>query len=263
MSKKVIITFIVIGVTLLTIGMTLALKSMKPIHINVISGLIILLGTFFGLFGKQLQDKSSSEKSDRILQTGESTIEKVDSLTFQNQELANKIEVQAQTIDSLRVENSDLYSKLADASKDIYTKITGGESYCYILPLFGEKGKPQFILKHEGNTALKNVQITIEDLARRMHLIKNSNQTDYFSPTFLKIMDETSYGFEHASLYPQTAVVNISIPIEEGQNDINLRIWIHLDNGSLFQTLEVKNFQSKNRSLKSELRRGNQVLKTL
>jgi hypothetical protein len=49
-------------------------------YFNVIAGLIILLGSFFGLFGKQLQDKSSSEKSDKILQTSESTKLKVDDL---------------------------------------------------------------------------------------------------------------------------------------------------------------------------------------
>ncbi len=80
MTKKMAITLIISGSILLIVGLTLSLKSIKPMYLNVIAGLIIIIGTFFGLFGKQLQDKSSSEKSDKILTTGASTEEKVDYL---------------------------------------------------------------------------------------------------------------------------------------------------------------------------------------
>jgi hypothetical protein len=80
MTRKMAISLIIIGSLLLVTGLILGLRSIKPMYFNVIAGLIILLGSFFGLFGKQLQDKSSSEKSDKILQTSESTKLKVDDL---------------------------------------------------------------------------------------------------------------------------------------------------------------------------------------
>mgnify|MGYP001338065090 CR=1 FL=1 len=263
------IPLIIIGALILIIGMILALKNIKPMYLNVIAGLIILIGTFFGLFGKQLQDQSSSEKSDKILKTGETTNEKVNSLTVQNTELKtqavelnNKIDAQANTIDNLRAENADLYSKLSAASKDIYDKITGGESYCVFEVFFDAmSNKPAFNLRHIGNTPLKNVQVTIEDLARRVFLIDNLAKNDYKSPLISQIANNTFYGLEYPSLYPSTSVENIPIPVENGQKDIRMRIWIHLDNGNLFETLEVSNFDDdKKRVYKLELKRGDKVL---
>ena len=126
------ITLIIIGSLLLILGLILSLKSIKPMYLNVISGLVILIGTFFGLFGKQLQDKSSSEKSDNILNTSVNTETKVDNLKIQNTLLTQKVDKQNSTIDSLRKENTDLYLKLADASIKIYNEITGGISIPFI-----------------------------------------------------------------------------------------------------------------------------------
>jgi DNA-binding FrmR family transcriptional regulator len=50
------------------IGLYMALNEFKPIVFNILSGFVILLGTGFGLFGKYIQDKSSSQKSDKILE---------------------------------------------------------------------------------------------------------------------------------------------------------------------------------------------------
>ena len=127
--NKMAISLIILGAISLIIGMVLAMSTVKPMYFNVIAGLIILIGTFFGLFGKQLQDQNSSEKSDKILKTGENTIEKIEQLKKQNEglkwqaeELSGKIEIQANTIDKLRTENADLYSKLSSKSNDIYKK---------------------------------------------------------------------------------------------------------------------------------------------
>lgn len=121
----------------LIIGLTLALKTIKPMYFNVLAGVIILIGSFFGLFGKQLQDKNSSEKSDKILETGQNTDKKVSYLQIQNDkltrkadELTNKTEQQGLLIDKLRTENTELYSKLAEANKEIQNNLTGGDSYC-------------------------------------------------------------------------------------------------------------------------------------
>lgn len=126
MNTKVTIILILFGALLLMIGLFFALKSLKPINFNLIAGLIILIGTFFGLFGKQLQDKYSSDKSDRILNTSENNAKNIE-------KLKEKIEDQAKIIDNLRTENTLLYSKLADKTMDIYHNITGGNSYCIMV----------------------------------------------------------------------------------------------------------------------------------
>ncbi|MDP1795765.1 MAG: hypothetical protein Q8K53_00470 [Daejeonella sp.] len=74
MINKMAIGLIIIGTVIMVIGMTLALKSIKPIYVNLIAGLIIIIGTLFGLFGKQTQDESSSAKSDKILSSSASVM---------------------------------------------------------------------------------------------------------------------------------------------------------------------------------------------
>jgi len=118
MINKMAIVLILIGCVILVIGMTFALKSIKPIYFNLIAGIIILIGTLFGLFGKQIQDANSSEKSDKILSSSTSTGEKVENLQ-------NQLEKQAETIDELRMENTDLYGKLALATKETEKQILG------------------------------------------------------------------------------------------------------------------------------------------
>ena len=112
------IVLIIIGTIILVIGMTLAIKSIKPVYFNLIAGIIILIGSLFGLFGKQIQDASSSEKSDKILSSSTTTGKKVENLQ-------NQIEKQAVTIDELRRENTDLYGKLAFATKENEKQILG------------------------------------------------------------------------------------------------------------------------------------------
>lgn len=264
-----ITTLIIIGGLILIVVMALALRTVRPMHFNVIAGLVIVIGTIFGLFGKQLQDQISSEKSDTILKTGQSTSQKVDTLTHQNQELklksvelSQKIEAQAKTIDELRKENTQLYSKLSAASNQIYTQITGGNSYCIFEVFFEVKSNtPFFNLRIVGDTPLKNVQLTIDDLARRVFLIKTLAKDDFSSPLISKIAFDTMYGLEFPSIYPGTSVENIRIPVEQGQKDINMKMWIHLENGGLFETLEVLNFRDdKARTYKLELKRGDKIL---
>jgi hypothetical protein len=115
------------------------------------------------------------------------------------------------------------------------------------------------MLRHVGSTPLKNVQVTIEDLARRLFLIEKIAKNDYSSPLVSEISDSTYYNIEYPSIYPST-ILEIPIPVEIGQNDIRMRIWINLNNGRLFETIEVNNFREKNRTYKLELKRGDKVL---
>lgn len=263
------ILLIISGIILLIVGMIIGLKGIKPFYFNLIAGFIVVIGTFFGLFGKMIQDKISADKTDKIIATGEMTnksVERVkkqnENLTIKSDSMAKTIEKQALVIDSLRVENTDLHMKLAMVSNDIYQRITGGESYCVLEVFFmGEKGTPFFMLSHRGEIPLKNVQLSIEDLGRRVFLIETEANGDPSLPVVSEIIKKTHYDFSHPSIYPKTTITNIPIPIEEGQEDIRLDLWINLDNGSLHETLEVNSFRSNDeREYNLILKRGDEVI---
>lgn len=104
-----IISLIIVSTVLLIISLWLGLKTIKPLYFNLIVGIVIVVATIFGLFGKQLQDKSSSEKSDNILSNTVETNEQIQSLQSQNQglqaqskSLDEKMEFQHKIIDKLR-----------------------------------------------------------------------------------------------------------------------------------------------------------------
>ena len=198
---------------------------MKLLHVSFLAGVIILIGTFFGLFGKLLQDKNSSEKSDAILSTGISTKQNVESL---------------------------------------HKTITGGDSYCIFEVFFNYKtNKPSFNLRHVGSNSLKNIIITIEDHGRRQFLIQEVAKNDFTSPEIGPIINKTYYSFEYLSLYPNTMIDDIKIPIEPDQNEIKLRINIQLENGPLSELLTVTDIKNReNRIINLELKRGDQILDT-
>ncbi|MFT3679090.1 MAG: hypothetical protein QM791_02385 [Ferruginibacter sp.] len=217
MNNKMTISLIIAGLLLLIIGMTLGLKNMKPVNFNVFAGIIIVIGTFFGLFGKQLQDKNSSDKSDKILSN----------------------------------------------TAETYKQLTGGDSYCVIEPNFNAANNQlSFSLKHIGTTSLKNVQITVEDEGRRAYLIQTKANNEYGSKLANKITKETQYRFEFNSINPQT-IRNIQIPLENNQPEVRMRIWIFLDNGNIFEYLQISDLQNEaKRKIHLELKRGDEELKT-
>src|SRR5437660_959947 len=111
---------------------------MKPMTIILIGALIAILGGIIGAVGTWKHNKNSSEKSTRIEEgvtrgvvLGETTNSEVVQLRKQNETLLtqaillnNKVESQSLTIDNLRKENTELYSKLSKASLDIYHNLT-------------------------------------------------------------------------------------------------------------------------------------------
>lgn len=135
---------IIIGGATLVIGMLIAIRTMKPMYFNVISGLIILVGTLFGLFGKQLQDKNSSEKSDKII-------------GLQNDLIKSGQEVK------------NLYKELSIAQQEVINYQKGGDSFCYVIiyPITND-GYPtpnstiaNVMLVTQGKFPLYNLQVTI------------------------------------------------------------------------------------------------------
>lgn len=255
MTSKLPYFLIIFGAILLILGFFLGLKSIKPIALTLMSGIVILIGTGFGLFGKFLQDSSSSEKSEKIRTTGEATNEIVNTLRAQNGQLLKKSRNQANKIDSLREENTDLHLKLAKASETIFGQVTGGDSYCKLDVSFLRTGEPFFMFEHVGKYPLKAVPITIEDFGRRITLMKGITNP----ASLLEIVKNTTYSHTE-SFYPGAAQIDFKIPIESNQADIDLRITFFLPNGHVSEHLEVKNFSSKDRTLKLEIRRDNEIL---
>jgi uncharacterized membrane-anchored protein YhcB (DUF1043 family) len=259
MSKPMVYTLLIVGFLILSAGLIFALKTFKPMHFNLIAGLIAVIITAFALFGRLMQEKSSSEKSDLILKSGEKTGEKVDSLKIQNIELNTKLEKQSETIDNLRQENTDLHSKLAQSSNEIYSKITGGDSYCEVIPaFFGEV--PEFHLGLVGKVPLENVLIIIDDLARKkiqldkIQISKDTN-LEYLNELFMQ------YKYSYKTNLRPNVGQKISIPIEAGQNEIDLLIRIYQDNGEIEQTIKISNFRSlKERKIKIEMKKDGVLL---
>jgi hypothetical protein len=222
MNQKMSIVLVILGSVILIIGLSLALRSVKPMYFNVIAGLIILIGSFFGLFGKQLQDKNSSEKSDKILRTGENAVEKIISLE-------DKVEKQAQTIDKLRTENTELYTKLSDANKEIYNNLTGGDSYCKMqignINTANDLGTLVFLV--EGKNPLNNLQARIVDL-------------DNFNTKTITLADLSRSTINIGTLDPDKALmtqVTITLDKEKG---IRLNIFFGANNGFTTQAIRMK-----------------------
>lgn len=233
---------------------------MKPLDYIYLFGVCGTVCTVLVVYFTWLHNRSSSDKSTRIETGVNKANEEVAELRKQNDSLKANSDVQLNKIDELRQENTELYSKLSKASNEIYQNITGGDSYCVFEVFFDAiTSKPNFSIRHEGKIPLKNVQVTIEDLARRVYLIDNVAKRDYSSPQISQIINNTYYGFHFPSIYPNT-LVNVNIPIESGQKEIRMLIWINLDNGSLFETLEVSGFREDTRKIKLELKRGDDII---
>lgn len=230
------IAFIILGSLLLIAGLTFALKSIKPMYFNVIAGIIILIGSFFGLFGKQLQDKNSSEKSDKILKSSESTEQKVGELRMQNLELTKKADVlkekaelQAQTIDKLREENTHLYMKLSDANKEIYGNLTGGDSYCKmsIGNINSENDLGTLIFYVEGKNPLNRIQARIVDM-------------NEFNPDKVTIDDLTKNVIEIGTLDPDKAfMTDLKYKMDKSKG-VNLNVFFGANNGFTTQLIRMR-----------------------
>jgi len=206
------------------------LKTLKPMTLILIGAIVAIIGGLISAYGTYSHNKKSSEKSDKIYQ---------------------QLENQAKTIDELRRENTNLYSKL-----------TGGDSYCKIEVTFNATtNKPSFRLMHIGDSPLQNFNISIEDYGRRGYFMKQMSKSELNSPLLSQIVEKTRYSFHFASLQPSTAT-EINIPVEQNQTDINLKIFFYLNNGEIVETLNVQNINTDKRIFKIEIKRGDKVLES-
>lgn len=212
MNKKMTIGLISVFIVILFASLYWGLTTMKPIHFNVFAGCVVVIATFFALFGKKLQDESSSNKSDKMIATGESTEQKVI-------RLQTTIDEQATTIDSLRKENTDLHAKLAAKSIEIFNVAKKGVDVS--LAGFNEQrenfvkqnrpvlevgkfdiGNPrQEFLKYE----IKNININPAQIIWVVHGVTNNKPDLKAPPSNIKVFEgkkmfRPPHGSRH---YPQ------------------------------------------------------------
>ncbi len=221
---------------------------MKPMTLILIGALIAILGGVIGAIGTWKQNKSSSEKSSRIetgvnkgVSIGETTKSEVLSLRKENQELIaqsielnKKNDIQINTIDALRKENIELYTKLASSSLNIYNNLTGGDSYCYcffLIPTYyksKDTGNLIFKLGDNNKNPLKNIQVRLFDL----------NEYDKENPPnpdelFKNLIDIKSIETDGA----------VQIPTKfhlDKQKGVNLNIFYSANNGFFTQLLRMR-----------------------
>ena len=220
---------------------------MKPMTIILIGAIIVILGGLIGAIGTWLHNKESSKDSTRLEESvnkgvsiGETTNSKVLDLQNENKNLLEqssalneKIDSQSTTIDLLRKENTELYSKLNSSSLKIYDNLTGGDSYCYVFFIFStyypskDIGGLYIRLGEKNKNPLKDVQIRIFDI--------NSYDPENFKPDDLKknifnletINTDMSYNIQD----------KIHLDKKEG---VNLNIFYSANNGVFSQQLRMR-----------------------
>ncbi|WP_291103445.1 MULTISPECIES: hypothetical protein [unclassified Flavobacterium] len=214
----------------------------------LIGALIAILGGVTGAIGTWKQNKNSSEKSTRIetgvnkgVSIGETTNKEVLKLRNENQdliaqsvELNKKNDIQISTIDALRKENIDLYSKLASSSLNIYNNLTGGDSYCYCFFLIStyykskDTGNLVFKLGDNNKNPLKNVQARIFDL----------NTYDKENPPTPDDLFKNLINFQSIETDG-----SVQVPTKyhlDKQKGVNLNIFYSANNGFFTQLLRMR-----------------------
>jgi len=208
-----------------------------------IGAIIAVVGGLISAIGTLKHNKNSSEKSTRIekgvnlgLDLGQTTNSEVLQIKEQNNNLAqeaillkDKIEKQENKIDELRKENTDLYSKLADASKEIHNNLTGGDSYCRMdigsINPAGNEGYLVFFV--EGKYPLSSIQARIVDL--------NS-----FDATSLTMEDLSKNVMNIGTLEPDKAFVTNKKFLLDKNAGVNLNVFFVANNGFVNQLIRMR-----------------------
>ncbi len=120
MKEKMYLLLIILGAVSLFIGMLLAMKSMKPMHFTVLAGIIVIVGTLFGIFGKLLQDQSNSNNTTNILGKSDSLQTKIDKLDLEIAERDSMLLEQSNKNVKLSELNSEMSIRLSEKALDIY-----------------------------------------------------------------------------------------------------------------------------------------------
>lgn len=143
--------------------------------IILIGAVIAIIGGIVGAIGTFMHNKNSSEKSTRIekgvgknLEIGNSTNQTVINLKVQNENLLQKVNLQAETIDNAKTEIIDLQNKLdkkndkiVELQNETILQTTGGKGVPQLL-FFASKGLIMVALVNESPLPIKNVLIDFD-----------------------------------------------------------------------------------------------------
>lgn len=160
-----------------------------------IGAIIAVIGGLISAFGTYFQNKKSSERSERMesginqsVEIGKSTGNDVISLKTQNQQLLEKVERQESLIDKLRKENTDLYTKLADVSRDIFDNMQGGQEAVFVQINSFKPDEHVCVLQNINKYPVYEllVEITNYDDLTNCKSITDNNRVVVDYPCFLK-----------------------------------------------------------------------------
>ncbi len=124
---------------------------------------------------------------NQSVEIGKSTGSDIFSLKTQNQELLEKVDRQESLIDNLRKENTDLYTKLAHASKEIFDNMKGGQEAIFVLIKSFKPNEHICVLQNNNKYPVYELLVEItnyEDLNNCKSIVDNNKLVvDY--PCFL------------------------------------------------------------------------------
>lgn len=120
---------------------------------TLIGGILVLIGGIWSGINEDVNIKLLQNRSDQIL-----------SLSSQNTNLSNKIAALSELNIGLSNKINTLSELNIDLSKELMAYTTGGDSHCYILPMFDEISQwLTMMLNHEGKYPLYDVELQIQD----------------------------------------------------------------------------------------------------
>lgn len=232
-----------LGVFLTGLGLYLGLKNFDPKYFNVIAGSIITFLTLFGLFGKLLQDISSSETQRQIKKNTERSLQPFVVSSFHvaiQYDLTNPvISSVSKKLEKLKIQIEELYSKAPPA--------VNGQR---MLP-----STPGIIAFEQNNKIFGQVIIDNEDFLKNCGFICPSikfqlskqypkeSKTDNGDGTYLVNID-FPVSFE-LQTYPQIDQITLSkVIVDYNENKVIFHVspvqWNYtLDNGEILSFTDL------------------------
>ncbi|MCX2681676.1 hypothetical protein OOZ15_17115 [Galbibacter sp. EGI 63066] len=195
---------------------------------SFIGGLIIYIRT--NEYNSEIKKRTNENivlttKNKRLTSENQILITKNIEFTNLNGELINKnLELTSQNI--------ELTDNLQKQSEIINSNITGGDSFCYILPIINPKYENRYrlLLKNDGEYLMSNIQVRIVDL--------NEYET---ANSIISLYGKTTNVTE---LSGKTGMIIGEIDLGK-ENYKNLNIFISARNGSFKQLIRMKKMKKK------------------
>lgn len=209
------------------------------VHILTWIGIgFIAIGTICTILGQQIiNDKSTSELTNKT--------EKIEKLSEKNVGLSAEV--------------AELSKKNSAMSEKLTKYVTGGDSFCYLIPMPDQiSDRQSFMLIHEGGYPLYDVNIHVENRSLTQKLpmkelydeITESHKRDIeqgkskqrdLSYEMQALLNSTKKSFQIGTLPPKTAITIDRFPLA-GFDELEFFVRIHTRNAYFTQTIVEKRF---------------------